>query len=198
MSGNARTDEQRVTKYAGDFDDVASSNGEISRIRVTSMARKYRSRKRNDRETHDVRFSANRVRFRSGVAYANSFVQWFSEEASRAYGRNMGSSTSTSSRCSVIKQPVGVVGVIYHGIFQRRWFGKSFALASGCSVLLKPSELTPLCALKLVELAYEAGVPREALEIIVTNESERFWEALTESEVVKRLVLPDRRALESG
>ena len=55
MSGNARTDEQRVTKYAGDFDDVASSNGEISRIRVTSMARKYRSRKRNDRETHDVR-----------------------------------------------------------------------------------------------------------------------------------------------
>lgn len=123
------------------------------------------------------------------VAYANSFVQWFSEEASRAYGRNMGSSTSTSSRCSVIKQPVGVVGVITPWNFPAAMVTRKVAaaLASGCSVLLKPSELTPLCALKLVELAYEAGVPREALEIIVTNESERVGEAMTESEVVKKI-----------
>ena len=123
------------------------------------------------------------------VAYANSFVQWFSEEASRAYGRNMGSSTSTSSRCSVIKQPVGVVGVITPWNFPAAMVTRKVAaaLASGCSVLLKPSELTPLCALKLVELAYEAGIPREALEIIVTNESERVGEAMTESEVVKKI-----------
>ncbi len=123
------------------------------------------------------------------VAYANSFVQWFSEEASRAYGRNMGSSTSTSSRCSVIKQPVGVVGVITPWNFPAAMVTRKVAaaLASGCSVLLKPSELTPLCALKLVELAYEAGVPREALQIIVTNESERVGEAMTESEVVKKI-----------
>ena len=123
------------------------------------------------------------------VAYANSFVQWFSEEASRAYGRNMGSSTSTSSRCSVIKLPVGVVGVITPWNFPAAMVTRKVAaaLASGCSVLLKPSELTPLCALKLVELAYEAGVPREALEIIVTNESERVGEAMTESEVVKKI-----------
>ena len=123
------------------------------------------------------------------VAYANSFVQWFSEEASRAYGRNMGSSTSTSSRCSVIKQPVGVVGVITPWNFPAAMVTRKVAaaLASGCSVLLKPSELTPLCALKLVELAYEAGVPRDALEIIVTNESERVGEAMTESEVVKKI-----------
>ncbi len=123
------------------------------------------------------------------VAYANSFVQWFSEEASRAYVRNMGSSTSTSSRCSVIKQPVGVVGVITPWNFPAAMVTRKVAaaLASGCSVLLKPSELTPLCALKLVELTYEAGVPREALEIIVTNESERVGEAMTESEVVKKI-----------
>jgi len=61
------------------------------------------------------------------------------------------------------------------------------ALASGCSVLLKPSEVTPLCALKLVELAYEAGVPREALEVIVTNESEQVGEAMTESDALKKI-----------
>ena len=99
------------------------------------------------------------------VAYANSFVEWFSEEATRAYGRNMPSSTSTSSRCSVIKQPVGVVGLICPWNFPAAMVTRkgAAALASGCSVLVKPSEVTPLCALKLVELAYEAGVPREAL-----------------------------------
>jgi len=123
------------------------------------------------------------------VAYANSFVKWFSEEASRAYGRNMPSSTSTSSRCSVIKQPVGVVGLICPWNFPAAMVTRKVAaaLASGCSVLLKPSEVTPLCALKLVELAYEAGVPREALEVIVTNESEQVGEAMTESDALKKI-----------
>ena len=123
------------------------------------------------------------------VAYANSFVKWFSEEATRAYGRNMSSSTSTSSRCSVIKQPVGVVGLICPWNFPAAMVTRKVAaaLASGCSVLLKPSEVTPLCALKLVELAYEAGVPREALEVIVTNESEQVGEAMTESDALKKI-----------
>ena len=123
------------------------------------------------------------------VAYANSFVKWFSEEATRAYGRNMPSSTSTSSRCSVIKQPVGVVGLICPWNFPAAMVTRKVAaaLASGCSVLLKPSEVTPLCALKLVELAYEAGVPREALEVIVTNESEQVGEAMTESDALKKI-----------
>jgi len=123
------------------------------------------------------------------VAYANSFVQWFSEEASRAYGRNMASSTSTSSRCSVIKQPVGVVGLITPWNFPAAMVTRKVAaaLASGCSVLLKPSEVTPLCALKLVELAYEAGVPQSALQVIVTNESEQVGEAMTELDAVKKI-----------
>jgi len=123
------------------------------------------------------------------VAYANSFVQWFSEEASRAYGRNMASSTSTSSRCSVIKQPVGVVGLIAPWNFPAAMVTRKVAaaLASGCSVLLKPSEVTPLCALKLVELAYEAGVPQSALQVIVTNESEQIGEAMTELDAVKKI-----------
>ena len=123
------------------------------------------------------------------VAYANSFVKWFSEEATRAYGRNMPSSTSTSSRCSVIKQPVGVVGLICPWNFPAAMVTRKVAaaLASGCSILLKPSEVTPLCALKLVELAYEAGVPREALEVIVTNESEQVGEAMTESDALKKI-----------
>ncbi|CAL6271019.1 unnamed protein product [Bathycoccus prasinos] len=106
-----------------------------------------------------------------------------------AYGRNMPSSTSTSSRCSVIKQPVGVVGLICPWNFPAAMVTRKVAaaLASGCSVLLKPSEVTPLCALKLVELAYEAGVPREALEVIVTNESEQVGEAMTESDALKKI-----------
>ena len=123
------------------------------------------------------------------VAYANSFVQNGFPRKRRAYGRNMPSSTSTSSRCSVIKQPVGVVGLICPWNFPAAMVTRKVAaaLASGCSVLLKPSEVTPLCALKLVELAYEAGVPREALEVIVTNESEQVGEAMTESDALKKI-----------
>jgi acyl-CoA reductase-like NAD-dependent aldehyde dehydrogenase len=65
-------------------------------------------------------------------------------------------------------EPVGVVGVIVPWNFPMPIAGWGFApaLAAGCTVVLKPAELTPLTALRLGELAGEAGLPPDVLQVL--------------------------------
>lgn len=66
------------------------------------------------------------------------------------------------------KEPLGVVGVIVPWNFPMPIAGWGFApaLAAGNTVVLKPAELTPLTAIRLGELALEAGIPPGVLEIV--------------------------------
>ena len=70
-----------------------------------------------------------------------------------------------------IKRPVGVVVAITPWNFPLAMVTRkvSAALAAGCTVILKPSELTPLTALKFGELAVKAGLPNGVLNIINGN-----------------------------
>jgi acyl-CoA reductase-like NAD-dependent aldehyde dehydrogenase len=65
-------------------------------------------------------------------------------------------------------EPVGVVGVIVPWNFPMPIAGWGFApaLAAGCTVVLKPAELTPLTAVRLGELALEAGVPEGVFQVL--------------------------------
>ncbi len=65
-------------------------------------------------------------------------------------------------------EPVGVVGVIVPWNFPMPIAGWGFApaLAAGCTVVLKPAELTPLTAIRLGELALEAGIPPEVFQVL--------------------------------
>jgi acyl-CoA reductase-like NAD-dependent aldehyde dehydrogenase len=65
-------------------------------------------------------------------------------------------------------EPVGVVGVIVPWNFPMPIAGWGFApaLAAGCTVVLKPAELTPLTAIRLGELALEAGVPQGVFQVL--------------------------------
>ncbi|HZQ55353.1 MAG TPA: aldehyde dehydrogenase family protein [Bryobacteraceae bacterium] len=67
-----------------------------------------------------------------------------------------------------LREPVGVVGAIVPWNYPTciATWKIAPALACGCSVVLKPSELTPLTALKLAELCAEAGVPEGVLNVI--------------------------------
>ncbi len=67
-----------------------------------------------------------------------------------------------------VAEPLGVVGVIVPWNFPMPIAGWGFApaLAAGNTVVLKPAELTPLTALRLGELALEAGIPPGVLEIV--------------------------------
>jgi acyl-CoA reductase-like NAD-dependent aldehyde dehydrogenase len=65
-------------------------------------------------------------------------------------------------------EPVGVVGVIVPWNFPMPIAGWGFApaLAAGCTVLMKPAELTPLTAIRIGELAREAGLPPEVFQVL--------------------------------
>ena len=65
-------------------------------------------------------------------------------------------------------EPVGVVGVIVPWNFPMPIAGWGFApaLAAGCTVVLKPAELTPLTAIRLGELALEAGIPPDVFQVL--------------------------------
>ncbi len=65
-------------------------------------------------------------------------------------------------------EPIGVVGVIVPWNFPMPIAGWGFgpALAAGCTVVLKPAEVTPLTAIRLGELALEAGIPEGVFTVI--------------------------------
>ncbi|MFS0724138.1 NAD-dependent succinate-semialdehyde dehydrogenase [Paenibacillus sp. 1P07SE] len=101
------------------------------------------------------------------MTYAGSFLTWFAEEGKRVYGQSVPAS-APDKRILVTKQPVGVVAAITPWNFPAAMLTRKVApaLAAGCTVVVKPSEFTPLTAYKLVELAHEAGIPAGVLNVI--------------------------------
>ncbi|MHB1842644.1 MAG: NAD-dependent succinate-semialdehyde dehydrogenase [Sulfobacillus sp.] len=112
------------------------------------------------------------------VDYAASFVEWFSEEAKRVYGRTI-PATTTDRRLLAIRQPVGVVAAITPWNFPAAMITRKLApaLAAGCTVVLKPASLTPLTALYLAKLWQEAGGPDGTLNVITTSQASAVADA---------------------
>ena len=104
------------------------------------------------------------------VAYGASFVEWFSEEAKRAYG-DVIPAQSNDKRIFVVKQPVGVVAAITPWNFPIAMITRKVApaLAAGCPVVVKPAEDTPLSALALCVLAQRAGLPDGLLNVVTCS-----------------------------
>lgn len=121
------------------------------------------------------------------VVYGASFIEFFAEEAKRIYG-DIIPPTLNDRRLLVFKQPVGVVAAITPWNFPLAMITRKVgpALASGCTVVIKPSELTPLSALAAAELALQAGLPPGALNVVLGNASE-IGDALLESTQVRKL-----------
>ena len=125
---------------------------------------------------------------RGEVLYGASYVEWFAEEARRVYG-DVIPGHQRDKRITVIKQAVGVVGAITPWNFPSAMITRKIspALAAGCSVVIKPSELTPLSATALAVLAEEAGIPPGVINIINTSRADQVGEALTSSSIVKKV-----------
>jgi len=124
---------------------------------------------------------------RGEIAYAASFIEWFGEEAKRAYGEVV-PGHAADKRILVLKQPVGVVAAITPWNFPAAMVTRKVApaLAAGCTIVLKPAELTPFMALAIGALAEEAGVPPGVLNI-VTGDPIAIGAVLTTSPRVRKL-----------
>ena len=125
---------------------------------------------------------------RGEVAYGASFVEWFAEEAKRAYGEVI-PAPAVDRRLSTIKQPVGVCAAITPWNFPIAMITRKAApaLAAGCGMIIKPSELTPLTALAVVELAHQAGIPKALLSIVVSEQAAEFGLVLSTDPRIKKI-----------
>ncbi|AJG22359.1 Succinate-semialdehyde dehydrogenase [NAD(P)+] [Cupriavidus basilensis] len=124
---------------------------------------------------------------RGEILYAASFVEWFAEEAKRIYG-DVAPHPQTDKRILVIRQPVGVCAAITPWNFPAAMITRKVApaLAAGCSIIVRPADLTPLTALALAVLAERAGIPAGVLQM-VCGPSREIGAVLTASPVVRKL-----------
>ena len=124
------------------------------------------------------------------VAYGASFIEWFAEEAKRVAG-SIPSTTWSDKRLIVMKQPIGVCVAITPWNFPIAMITRKIApaMAAGCTIVIKPAELTPLSALALAELAQRAGVPAGVINILTADaqQSIEIGKTLCASSIVRHL-----------
>ncbi|WP_274063880.1 NAD-dependent succinate-semialdehyde dehydrogenase [Vibrio parahaemolyticus] len=122
------------------------------------------------------------------VLYGASFIEWFAEEAKRTYGETI-PAPSADKRLVTIKQPIGVACAITPWNFPIAMITRKAApaLAAGCSFVVKPSESTPLSAFAVAELAYQAGIPRDVLQVVLGENSRQVGAIFTSHSLIRKL-----------
>ena len=130
------------------------------------------------------------------VKYAADFLLWFAEEAKRVYGETIPSARS-DQRFLVQKQAVGVVAAVtpwnYPISMLTRKLGP--ALAAGCTVVLKPAESTPLCAIAVFKILEEAGLPAGVANLITASDPKPIGEVLCTHPAVRKLTFTGSTAV---
>lgn len=125
---------------------------------------------------------------RGEITYGANYVEWFSEESKRAYGRIIPTHLS-DRRLMVTREPVGVCALITPWNFPNAMITRKVApaLAAGCTVVIKPPQLTPLSALALGALAQEAGIPDGVINIITTKSSRPIGTEFTTNPLIRKI-----------
>jgi succinate-semialdehyde dehydrogenase/glutarate-semialdehyde dehydrogenase len=127
---------------------------------------------------------------RGEVLYAHSFYEWYAEEAKRFAGEVIQPPVK-GRRMLAIKQAVGPAGLITPWNFPSAMITRKVgpALAAGCTVVIKPSEETPMSALALCAIAEQAGVPAGVINCLTVarEEVKDVGEALCHSELLRKV-----------
>jgi len=125
---------------------------------------------------------------RGEIAYGASFIEWFAEEAKRIYGDTI-PGHQDDKRIVVIKQPVGVVAAITPWNFPLAMLTRKVgpALATGCALVAKPAEQTPLSAIAFAILGERAGVPAGVLNVIVGTDGPALGQELCGNDKVRKV-----------
>ncbi|WP_131113487.1 NAD-dependent succinate-semialdehyde dehydrogenase [Lichenihabitans psoromatis] len=117
-----------------------------------------------------------------------AYLEWFAEEAKRIDGEII-PGPNAGQRILVLKQPVGVCAAITPWNFPNGMITRKVgpALAAGCTMVLKPSELTPLSALALALLGERAGVPKGAFSVVTTTDAVAFGTEVCKNPTVAKI-----------
>jgi succinate-semialdehyde dehydrogenase/glutarate-semialdehyde dehydrogenase len=122
------------------------------------------------------------------VAYGGEFLRWFSEEAVRISGR-YGPNPEGTGTMVVSQRPVGPCFLITPWNFPLAMATRKIApaLAAGCTVVIKPAELTPLTTLFFVQLLEDAGLPAGVVNVITTSTSSAVSEPIIRDPRLRKL-----------
>ena len=149
----SKTAKERSTILRKWFDLLMASQEDLARIMTAEQGKPFAEAK-------------------GEIAYGASFVEWFAEEAKRINGETL-PQFDNNRRLMVIRQPIGVCAAITPWNFPLAMITRKVApaLAAGCTVVIKPAELTPLTALAAAELALRAGMPPGVLNMVTADSS---------------------------
>lgn len=122
------------------------------------------------------------------VKYAADFLLWFAEEAKRVYGEIIPSARA-DQRFLVRREPVGVVCAITPWNYPVSMITRKVApaLAAGCTLVLKPAESTPLCAMAVFRILEEAGIPAGVANLVTTSDPAPVGEVFCTDPRVRKL-----------
>ncbi|MEK4439543.1 NAD-dependent succinate-semialdehyde dehydrogenase [Niallia sp. FSL K6-0077] len=127
----------------------------------------------------------------SGIAY----IDWYAEEAKRIYGDVL-PAADQNKHLLVIREPVGVCAAITPWNFPFSMITRKIApaLATGCTMVLKPASATPLSAIKVFECFDKAGVPKGVINLVIGSAQE-IGNAMTQSEEVRKITFTGSTAV---
>jgi acyl-CoA reductase-like NAD-dependent aldehyde dehydrogenase len=113
--------------------------------------------------------------------------EWYAEECKRAYGRVI-PSRNAARQLIVLRQPLGVVGVITAWNFPIYNIARAgaAALAAGCTIVIRPSEHTPQTAMDLVNILVEAGIP-DGVVNLVNGQSSSIGQQMLDNPLCRKI-----------
>lgn len=133
---------------------------------------------------------------RNETQYAADFLLWYAEEAKRVYGETVPSGRG-DQRFIILKAPVGVVAAVTPWNYPISMLTRKLApaLAAGCTVVLKPAEATPLCAIAVYKILEEAGVPAGVINLVTAGDPKPVGDVFTTDPRVRKITFTGSTAV---
>ncbi|MFH0994615.1 MAG: NAD-dependent succinate-semialdehyde dehydrogenase [Pseudomonadota bacterium] len=130
------------------------------------------------------------------VQYGADFLLWFAEEAKRVYGETI-PSPRPDQRFMVVHHPVGVVGAVTPWNYPVSMVTRKVApaLAAGCTIVLKPAEATPMCAVEVFKILAEAGIPAGVANLVTARRPASIGEEFITNPAVRKLTFTGSTAV---
>lgn len=133
---------------------------------------------------------------RNETQYAADFLLWYAEEAKRVYGETIPAPRG-DQRFIIMKAPVGVVAAVTPWNYPISMLTRKLApaLAAGCTVVLKPAEATPLCAVAVYKILEEAGVPPGVVNLVTAADPKPIGDVFTTDERIRKITFTGSTAV---
>ena len=130
------------------------------------------------------------------VGYAADFLTWYGEEAKRSFGQTIPSARA-DQRFVTINEPVGVVAAITPWNYPVSMITRKLApaLAAGCTVVLKPAESTPLCAIAMFQAMADADIPPGVINMVTTSKPKVAGDLFLKDSRIKKITFTGSTAV---